>query len=101
MGYAESLLADGERVVLRERQHPLAVVIDARWAIAAIVGSFVLLIVGGALDPTGIVGTIRQLLGWLTLILFVVGLAWLALTIANWMVEEYLVTNRRVVKVDG
>jgi hypothetical protein len=101
MGYADTLLSDGERITLRERQHPLAVVLDARYGILAVIGALVLLFVGGALDPTGVVGTIRGLLGWLTLILFVVGLAQIGITVADWLNEEYIVTNRRVLKVDG
>jgi len=101
VSYADTLLANGERVTLRSRQHPLAIVIDARWGFAAVIGALVLLFVGGALDPTGAVGTIRQVLGWVTLVLFVGGLGWIALTVANWLNEEYIVTNRRVMKVSG
>jgi len=101
MGYTENLLSDGERITLRSHQHWLAVPLDARWAIVSLIAALGLLIVGGAMDPTGIVGTLRQVAGWATLALFVLGVAWLALTIANWMNEEYLVTNRRVMKVTG
>lgn len=101
MSYADTLLANGERVTLRSHQHWLAIVLDSRWGIAAVIGAIVLLVVGGALDPTGIVGTIRQLLGWVTLVLFVGGIGWIALTLANWINEEYIVTNRRVMKVSG
>ena len=101
MSYADTLLADGERVTLRSHQHWLAVVIDSRRGVLGRVGSLVLLVLGGFLDPTGVVGTIRQLLGWTTLVLFVIGVAIIALTIANWVNEEYIVTNRRVMKVNG
>ena len=101
MGYADTLLASGERITLRSRQHWLAIVIDARWGILAIVGAIVLLLVGGNLDATGFVGTLRQVLGWVTLGLFIFGVAQLGLVVANWLNEEYLITNRRVMKVDG
>jgi hypothetical protein len=101
VSYADTLLANGERVTLRARQHWLAIILDARWGILAVIAAIVLLVVGGALDPTGVVGTVRQVLGWLTLVLFVGGIGWIALTIANWLNEEYLVTNRRVMKVSG
>ncbi len=101
MGYADSLLADGERITFRSRQHWLAVVLESRWAILMVVGAIVLLWLGSGLDPTGAVGTIRQFLGIVTLLLFLVGLAWIGLTIVNWSNEEYLVTTRRVMKVEG
>jgi hypothetical protein len=99
--YADSLLANGERITLRERQHWLAILLDSRWGIVAIVGALVLLLVGGNLDPTGAVGTVRQVLGWVTLGLFLFGIVQIALVLANWFNEEYLITNRRVMKVDG
>jgi hypothetical protein len=101
MSYADTLLAGGEHITLRVRQHWLAIVLEARYGILAIVGALLLLIFGSGLDPTGFSGTFRQLVGLLTLALFAFGLAQVALMIANWMTEEYIVTNRRVLKVDG
>lgn len=101
MGYVENLLSEGERITLHSHQHWLAVPLDARWGIVSLIAALGLFIVGGAMDPTGIVGTLRQIAGWVTLVLFVLGVGRFALTIANWMNEEYLVTNRRVMKVTG
>jgi hypothetical protein len=101
MSYADTLLANGERVTLRARQHWLAIVLDARWGVVAVIAAIVLLIVGSGLDAKDIAGTIRQILGLATLVLFVGGLGWIALTVANWLNEEYIVTNRRVMKVSG
>lgn len=101
MSYGDKLLAGGERITLRARQHWLAIVLDARYGILAVVGAFVLLILGSGLDPTGIAGTFRQIVGLVTLVLFVLGVAQIALAVANWWTEEYLVTNRRVMKVGG
>ena len=101
MSYGDKLLAGGERITLRARQHWLAIVLDSRYGILAVVGAFVLLILGSGLDPTGIAGTFRQIVGLVTLVLFVFGVAQIALAVLNWWTEEYLVTNRRVMKVDG
>jgi len=101
MTYADTLLSDGERVTLRAHQHPLALLFRAVKAILLIVGALALLVLGGLLDPTGWVGTVRAGLGWGTLVLFLIGAALIALAIANWMNEEYIVTNRRVMKVNG
>ena len=101
MGYTESLLADGERIVVRERRHWLAVPIDSRWAILGLVIAFVLYLINLDGTVSGPKGTIGMLLGWVILVLVVGGLAWLAWTVWNWYNEDYLITNRRVVKVEG
>jgi len=95
--YADRLLADGERVALRGRQHMLATIIEGRipWALFAL--SIVLLLLDLQLEPSGV----RDLFGWFGLALLVIGLAWLAYVYLNWFSQDYLVTNRRVVKVEG
>src|SRR4029077_20490905 len=72
-----------------------------RWAILLVILAIVLFWLSGNLAPDGIIGTGRAALGWVTLIAFVVGVVWLALTVAAWFNEEYLVTTRRVMKVGG
>jgi len=105
MTYADTLLSDGERVTLRGRQHWLSILLDARWGILSLVIALVLLwLAAGSLakgDNGGLVDSFKGILGIVTLVLFVAGLGWIALTIANWLNEEYLVTNRRVLKVEG
>jgi hypothetical protein len=105
MSYADTLLSDGERVTMRARQHWLAVVLDSRWGILSLVIALILLWLGaGPLakgDNGGIVDSFKGVLGIVTLVLFVIGLGWIALTVANWLNEEYIVTNRRVLKVEG
>lgn len=101
MSYAERLLSNGERVTLRSRQHWLAILIDARKGFLAIVGAVVLFVLSRGLTESGLVRNLYDLLSWITLGLLVVGIARIALTIANWLNEEYIVTNRRVMKVSG
>ncbi len=101
MSYAETLLSNGERVTLRSRQHWLAIFIDARKGFLALVGAAVLFVLSRGLTESGLVRNLYDLLSWITLGLLVVGIARIALTIANWMNEEYIVTNRRVMKVSG
>lgn len=95
--YADRLLADGERVVLRARQHWLAPLIDGRMALAVFVASIVLLVLVGNLQPGGV----RDVLAYLPLVLLLLSLAWLFKVFWEWYSEDYLVTNRRVLKVDG
>jgi hypothetical protein len=101
MGYTESLLADGERIIVRERRHWLAVPLDSRWAILSLVVAGVLVFLNLDGTVSGPKGTIGQLLGWVILILVVAGIAWIVWTTWNWWNEDYLITNRRVVKVEG
>ena len=98
--YADRLLADGERVKLRGRQHFLATLIEGRlaWAIfiAAIV--LVLLVTQLAPDTSPIV---RDVFSWLGLGLLLLGLGWLIYVYAQWFNQDYVITNRRVMKVEG
>jgi hypothetical protein len=95
--YAEKLLAQGERVALRGRQHFLATLIEGRMAWAIFIAAVVLLV----LDAQLATGIMRDLFAWIALALLVVGLAWLVQIYLNWYMQDYLVTNRRVLKVEG
>ncbi len=95
--YADKLLADGERVALRGRQHVLATVIQGRVPWVLVVLAVVLLVLDIQLEP----GIARDLFGWLGLALLVLGLAWLVQIYLAWYSQDYLVTNRRVLKVEG
>jgi hypothetical protein len=96
--YADRLLADGERIALRTRQHWLAPVIDGRVAWAILVASIVLLLVTAQIQEPAIA---RDLFGWLSLGLLVVGLGWVGFILVAWYSQDYIVTNRRVLKVEG
>lgn len=95
--YADRLLADGERPLLRTRQHPIAPIIEGRNAWAILVASLVLVVVNTNLSP----GLGRDVIGYFADILLIVAIAWLAWVFFNWYSQDYMVTNRRVLKVDG
>jgi hypothetical protein len=95
--YADRLLADGERVALRSRQHLLATVIEGRVPWVLLVLALVLIF----LDLSLTQGTLRDAFGLLGLGLLLVALAWLAFIYITWLNQDYLVTNRRVIKVEG
>lgn len=95
--YADRLLADGERVALRARQHVLATVIEGRVAWAIFVAALVLVVLDLQLQA----GLIRDIFGWLGLALLVIGLAWLTQIYVSWYAQDYVITNRRVMKVEG
>jgi hypothetical protein len=95
--YADRLLADGERPVLRTRQHWLAPMVEGRTAWAIFVASIVLIFLNFNLTP----GTLRDLIGYFADILLLASIAWIGWILIGWYSEDYLVTNRRVLKVDG
>jgi Bacterial PH domain/Short C-terminal domain len=95
--YADKLLSEGEEVVLRARQHPLATIIEARWPWLLFIGSFVLLILSQGMAD----GQLRTIVGYVVLGGFVISLLWLGKIYLSWLTQEYLITNRRVMKVEG
>ena len=101
MGYADGSLSTGERITYRTRQHPAALVLGARWTIIAVGIAAVLFLIGGNLGPDGLSGSLRQSIGWLTALLFFGGLVVFAWTGLRSVVREYVLTNRRVIQVEG
>jgi hypothetical protein len=101
MSYADGLLSTGERIIYRNKQHPFIFIWGARYTILALVIAIVLFWLGGNLGSDGISGTLRQLLGWITAILFVGGIAVAIWTALRYINQEYVLTNRRVIQVEG
>ena len=97
MSYADTLLSTGERITHRVRQHWLVLVWGARIPIAAIIGSLLLLILSSNVGE----GTFRTLLSLLTGVMFLGGLAFLAWATLQYLNTEFVLTNRRVVQVQG
>jgi hypothetical protein len=101
MGYADGLLTTGEHVVHREKQHWWVFVWGARYTILAIVIALVFFVLGGSLDPGGVSGTARMILGWITAILFIGGIAVAIWTTLRYFNQEYVLTNRRIIETEG
>jgi hypothetical protein len=97
MSYADSLLSTGERVTHRVRQHWLVLLWGARIPIVAIIAALLLLF----LNQQGVAEPYRTVLGYLSAILFIGGLAFLAWATLRYLNTEFLLTNRRVVQVEG
>ncbi len=96
--YSETLLSDGERIALRARQHWLATFVDGRVAWALFLASLVLLVLRLQMSGGGV---LEQVLGYLVLAALVVSLVMLGHRYWSWYAQDYLVTNRRVLKVEG
>jgi uncharacterized membrane protein YdbT with pleckstrin-like domain len=96
--YTDGLLMDGEYVVYRTRQHPIARVYDARFGFLAVVLALVFLVIAIATSASGALG---QLLTWAILILLFGGAAQVAWVYYRWYQDDYCVTSRRVIKIEG
>jgi hypothetical protein len=101
MSYADGLLSTGERISYRNKQHPFVFIWGARYAILALVIAVLAILLGGSLSTDGIGGSARTVLGWITLILFVGGIAVAVWTGLRYINQEYVLTNRRVIQVEG
>jgi uncharacterized membrane protein YdbT with pleckstrin-like domain len=99
MAYVDGLLADGERVMRRARQHWFVMVWDAKEAVLALV----LALVGAVLWLTVLSsgGLLKDILGWLVLVLLVGGLAWLLWAWFIYRSREFVITNRRIIQTEG
>ncbi len=97
MSYARNLLSRGEEVVFESRQHWFAVLAETWAFIIVAVLAFAILIWSSTSD----LGTVGSVLGIVSLIALVVCLVQIGLKVWAWRNQEYLVTNRRVIKSEG
>jgi len=98
MSYADTLLASNERIVLRTRQHPIALLRAVTsglllWLIAAVIL--------WAVVWFNITGGLQTIASLIALLFFVVGFAQVVWKWLHWWTDEYIVTNRRLLKVSG
>jgi hypothetical protein len=96
MSYVDGLLSTGERVMHREKQHWFVVIWGARFAILAVIIAVVLLIIRGSLS-----GPTQDALNAAAIVIFVGGLLLLFWVVLRYLNQEYILTNRRVIAVEG
>ncbi|HYC06848.1 MAG TPA: PH domain-containing protein [Candidatus Binatia bacterium] len=99
--YADTLLANGEVVAMRTRQHWTAIVRDILYPIVILIAVIVIFLLISGQSSEGFFGTVKSVLTWLSLGGLVIAIVWSGLVIWRWASEDYLVTNRRVLKVEG
>lgn len=97
MAYIDSLLASGERPIKREHQHWFILVANAAYGILALVAAILLLFISGNLGQ----GFVKDVLGWVIVIIVVGGLGYLAWESIRWTNREFVVTTRRVLQMEG
>src|SRR6476646_9754820 len=101
MSYADGLLSTGERILYRNKQHPFIFIWGARYTILALLIAIILFWFQGGLASDGISGGLKTLLGWITALLFFGGLVVAIWTALHYINQEYVLTNRRVIQVEG
>jgi hypothetical protein len=97
MGYIDQMLASGEQPIVRDHQHWFVLVADSIYGILAVVAGIVLLVLSNSMGPGGL----RDILGFVVLALVVGGLLYILWQALRWRSEEYIVTTRRVLRMEG
>jgi uncharacterized membrane protein YdbT with pleckstrin-like domain len=95
MSYAESLLAKDERILYEGRQHWLAPLSDARNAVLILLFGLVVVLVEHQILH------LSQFIAYAGLAVALVGLVWIGIVYFSWRAEQYIITTRRVLKVEG
>jgi len=106
--YAESLLTPDERVLRRERQHPIALILDS-WAAIIVWGITIVLVIARFIVPEEVLGqnvfgddTLIGSIGMAaTLVTLLLGIGIVAWRWWWWRTQEFLVTNFRLVLAWG
>ena len=97
--YADSLLTEGEVVVLRTRQHWLALIGRARMGVLLFVGGLLLLFLIAFFNVAP--GSLRDILSGVALIMLALGVIVFLYRFWIWWAQDYMITNRRLLKVTG
>ena len=98
MRYADTLLSQGEVIVYRARQHWLALILESRAAVVLWVIGIALLL---AVMLLNLEGQGAQLASIGALICLGIGLIIFLYRAWQWWAQDYMITNRRLMKVTG
>jgi hypothetical protein len=98
MGYTESLFTSGETLVRDARQHWFVLIWNTRWAILALLLAFLLVTVRAVNGGTG---PVFDFLGIVTFLMFVYGIAAIVWGYLRYRNEEYVISTRRLIHVEG
>ena len=96
--YADSLLTQGEVVIRRERQHWLSLFLETRLSILLWIIAIVALL---AVPVFHLKGTASDGLSLGALAIIAFGVVFFAWRWWHWQTEEYVITTRRLLKVEG
>ena len=95
----DKFLATGETPLRSEHQHWFVLIANAAYAIVMWLIAVVLLVLSSTIFNGN--SGITSLLGWVVVVLVVVGLAWFGWQVLVWQNEQFVLTNRRVLRLTG
>src|SRR5512145_852108 len=101
MGYVEQLMGTGEEIVMRSRQHWIALLRSALINGFIIIAAMALLLVVDRVLPDTLPQVMRDILTaatWVIVVFALIRFGWDSL---QWWAEEYIITNRRVMQSEG
>jgi uncharacterized membrane protein YdbT with pleckstrin-like domain len=102
MAYADQQLMAGEKILVRARQHWMALLRYALMPVLVLAAVVVLFIIGLSLDGGGWFSDFFSgALGWITTVGFWVGIVWFGIMAFRWTRREYVLTDQRLMRVDG
>ena len=96
MAYLDQMLASGEQPIRRDHQHWFVLIADAFYGFLAIVAAIVLFFLSQNLT-----GCIRDVMSIVVPVLLIGGLLYILWEALRWRNEEYIVTSRRVLRMEG
>jgi signal transduction histidine kinase len=99
MRYADTLLTEGEVIVLRTRQHWLALLVRSRAALLLWLTGILLL--GLVIFFNVQQEVLRNIVSGVALVLLGLGVVIFVYRLWHWWAQDYVVTNRRLLKVTG
>jgi len=98
VGYTESLLATNEQILYRTKQHWMAPIFGTIAGVLVLIGGVVLFVALLAVDLWSALETVGL---WASIALTVIGVGMVGYSYIQWWVEDYAVTNQKVLKVAG
>jgi uncharacterized membrane protein YdbT with pleckstrin-like domain len=101
MGYVEQLLSKGEVIVVRSRQHWIALIASALINGFVVIVAMVLRMVIGSVLPLTLPPAVFDVLTLATVVVVLFGIVRFGWDALQWWAEEYIVTNRRVIQTEG
>jgi hypothetical protein len=96
MSYSDGLLSTGERVIHSAKQHWLVLVWGARYAVLGLIVGVILAIV-----QTGLSSPTKDVVNFVAIVLLAVGAAVLVWSVLRYLNQQYILTNRRVIEIEG
>lgn len=97
--YVDSLLTQGEHIVLRTRQHWLALIANARNAVLLWIVGIVILVAIAFFNVQDV--NLRNVIAGVALVLLGIGVLIFLYRLWQWWATDYVVTNRRLLNVTG